>query len=52
MPNCKKSFGGQAVIEGVMMRGRETVAIAVRKPNREIVVHKTTFCPAARAIPS
>lgn len=48
---AKKSFGGQAVIEGVMMRGREIVAIAVRKPNREIVVHKTTICPAARRWP-
>jgi uncharacterized protein YqhQ len=47
----KKSFGGQAVIEGVMMRGGETVAIAVRKPNREIVVHKTTIYPAARRWP-
>ncbi len=26
-------YGGQAVIEGVMMRGRENVAIAVRRPD-------------------
>lgn len=31
-------YGGQAVIEGVMMRGRRSLAIAVRKPDREIVV--------------
>ena len=31
-------YGGQAVIEGVMMRGRENVAIAVRRPNGEISV--------------
>jgi uncharacterized protein YqhQ len=29
-------YGGQAVIEGVMMRGRENVAIAVRRPDGEI----------------
>ncbi|TJX13401.1 DUF1385 domain-containing protein [Tissierella creatinini] len=34
----KTSIGGQALIEGVMMRGPENVAIAVRKPNQEIEV--------------
>ena len=28
----KHYYGGQAVIEGVMMRGRKTMAIAVRNP--------------------
>jgi len=34
----KKSFhyGGQAVFEGVMIRGREGVAISVRQPNGEL----------------
>ena len=31
-------FGGQAVVEGVMMRGRETVVTAVRRPNGEMVI--------------
>ena len=31
-------YGGQAVIEGVMMRGRENVAVAVRRPDGEINV--------------
>ncbi|HEX3031291.1 MAG TPA: DUF1385 domain-containing protein, partial [Bacillota bacterium] len=31
-------YGGQAIIEGVMMKGPETMAIAVRKPNDEILV--------------
>lgn len=31
-------YGGQAVIEGVMMRGPASVAVAVRKPDGEIVV--------------
>jgi len=30
------NYGGQAVIEGVMMRGREHLAIAVRRTNNEI----------------
>ncbi len=34
------NYGGQAVIEGVMMRGRQSVAIAMRAPNQEIVIHK------------
>jgi uncharacterized protein YqhQ len=29
-------YGGQAVVEGVMMRGREVWAIAVRRPDRRI----------------
>lgn len=33
------SYGGQAVIEGVMMRGASHVAIAMRAPNQEIVIH-------------
>ena len=34
----KLSVGGQAVIEGVMMRGPGKIAVAVRKPNGEITV--------------
>lgn len=30
------SYGGQALIEGVMMRGKDNLAIAVRKSNNEI----------------
>ena len=33
-------YGGQAVIEGVMMRGRKSVAIAVRRPNGEITIRR------------
>lgn len=33
-------YGGQAVIEGVMMRGPESMAIAVRRPDGEITVHE------------
>ena len=34
------TYGGQAVIEGVMMRGSKAVAIAMRAPNQEIIIHK------------
>lgn len=37
----KVSIGGQAVIEGVMMRGTECLATAVRKPSGKIVYKKT-----------
>ncbi len=36
----KTSIGGQAVLEGVMMRGPKEIAVAVRKSNGEIVVDK------------
>lgn len=36
----KFSYGGQAVIEGVLMRGANTAAIAVRDPDGKIVVHE------------
>lgn len=36
----KFSYGGQAVIEGVMMRGAHSAAIAVRDPKGLIVVHE------------
>lgn len=34
----KTSIGGQAVMEGVMMRGPKKVATAVRKPDGEIII--------------
>ena len=34
------TYGGQAVIEGVMMRGRKAFAIAMRAPDGNIVIHK------------
>src|SRR3954471_20525293 len=34
----KIQYGGQAVLEGVMMRGRTHMAVAVRAPDKEIVV--------------
>ena len=34
------AYGGQAVIEGVMMRGQKAFAIAMRAPDGKIVIHK------------
>lgn len=34
------AYGGQAVIEGVLMRGKSSVAMANRAPNNEIVIHQ------------
>ncbi len=36
----KTSIGGQAVMEGVMMRGPRDIAISVRKPDGEIITEK------------
>lgn len=40
VPKHIASIGGQALIEGVMMRGPNDVAIAVRKPDKEIELKK------------
>ncbi len=34
------AFGGQALLEGVMMRSRTHVVMCVRQPNNEILTHK------------
>lgn len=44
----KTSIGGQAVIEGVMMRGPGKVAIAVRKPDGEIEVKVEESVPITK----
>ena len=38
--NIKTSIGGQALIEGVMMRGPKKTAMAVRNPEGEIVLEQ------------
>lgn len=37
------NIGGQAVLEGIMMKHEEDYAVAVRKPNGEIAVQKETY---------
>lgn len=41
----KYAYGGQAVIEGVMMKGRSTVALAVRTADGTVVVETDTIRP-------
>lgn len=47
----KINVGGQAVIEGVMMRAPRSVAIAVRRPNGEIVVRRELVAPLSERYP-
>jgi len=39
----KIEVGGQAVIEGVMMRGPEYIATAIRRKDKSIEVKKESF---------
>ena len=41
------AFGGQALIEGVMMRSRKHMVLCVRKPNKEIVTNVEQLNPLA-----
>jgi uncharacterized protein YqhQ len=49
MPERLPTYGGQAVIEGVMMRGAQNVAIAVRAPDQQIVIHTEELPPVYRS---
>ena len=40
-----QNYGGQAVIEGVMMRGSRALSVAVRNPKGDIVVHTEPLDP-------
>lgn len=40
---CYSGIGGQAVLEGIMMKNKEEYAVAVRKPNGEIAVDIEEF---------
>lgn len=37
------NIGGQAVLEGIMMKNKDDYAVAVRKPDGEIIVEKDTY---------
>ena len=43
------TYGGQAVIEGVMMRGQKAFAVAMRAPDGEIVVHTEKLAKVYRS---
>jgi uncharacterized protein YqhQ len=40
--------GGQAIIEGVMMRHGNKIASAVRRPDKEIVIQEQAYIPLAK----
>jgi uncharacterized protein YqhQ len=43
--------GGQAVIEGVMMRHGNRIAVAVRTPAKDIVIKEQDYIPVTKRIP-
>jgi uncharacterized protein YqhQ len=43
-------YGGQAVLEGVMMRGQDAWSVAVRRPQGEIYVERRELVPLARRV--
>ena len=47
----KINIGGQAVLEGVMMRAPRAMAIAVRRPSGEIVVRREATPPISECYP-
>jgi len=49
MNTCQKysGIGGQAVIEGIMMKNKQEYATAVRKPDGQIEVQKTSYISMA-----
>jgi uncharacterized protein YqhQ len=49
-PESSILLGGQAVLEGVMMRGPSRIATAVRRPDGSIAVHAEPFSPIGRRI--
>jgi uncharacterized protein YqhQ len=48
-PGANETVGGQAVMEGVMIRSKDCLAIAVRKPSGEIFVETRPWFTFARA---
>ncbi len=46
---CKRvDIGGQAVMEGVMMKAPDAIAISVRRPNGDIITKRTTYVPKSK----
>ena len=43
------TYGGQAVIEGVMMRGQKAYAIAMRAPDGTIAIHTEKLAKVYRS---
>ena len=47
-PHPEDIAGGQAIIEGVMMRHGNKIAAAVRKPDREIAIQEQYYVPLTK----
>ena len=41
--NSQNTYGGQALIEGVMIRGKKTAVMSVRSPEGEIIRKEIKF---------
>ena len=48
---CYSGIGGQAVLEGVMMKNQDKYAVAVRKPNHEIEIEVDEYKGVGARIP-
>jgi uncharacterized protein YqhQ len=46
------AFGGQALIEGVMIRSRSHMVMCVRKPNKEIITNVEKLNPVTQKYPA
>ena len=46
----RADIGGQAVLDGVMMKSPDAIAVAVRRPNGDIVVKREDYERAARVL--
>jgi uncharacterized protein YqhQ len=46
-----RKVGGQAIIEGVMMRGRSMISWAVRRPSGEVAIESSPFTSIAKKYP-
>ena len=46
MADCKISIGGQALMEGIMMKGKDKYSVAVRKPDGEISIETHAVKPS------
>lgn len=47
----RTSIGGQAVMEGIMMKNGDQYAVCVRKPNQEIVIKKDEYQSVTKRFP-
>lgn len=47
-PTRRPDIGGQAVLDGVMMKAPDAIAVAVRKPNGDILVKREAYTSPAK----